>query len=235
MSGDSGGPGGRAVILDRIRGALGTGRAAAGSAGADGGLPHVPVPREYAPASAESGTPALLDLFAERMEGAHTTVRRTGEHEVDATVASVAEDRGLRRIITPPGLDPEWLPQNGIEWIGDDPPLTAAQIEQAGAVVTTAAVATADTGTLVLDGGPGQGRRVLSLLPDAMIVVLPARLVTADFPATVARMDPTRPLTVVSGPSATVDIELSRVDGVHGPRELDVILVAPSSDAPGPE
>ncbi len=231
MSGEAAGPDGRAVILGRIRRSLGTDSAAAPHTG-PAGLPHVPVPREYAPASPEAGTPALLELFAERMEGAHTTVRRTAAHDVATTVSAVAEGRGLRRIITPPGFDPEWLPQGGIEWIADDPPLTTAQAEQADAVITTAAVATADSGTLVLDGGPGQGRRVLSLLPDAMIVVLPARLVTADFPATVARMDPTRPLTVVSGPSATVDIELSRVDGVHGPRELDVIIVDSPSGAP---
>ncbi|QDQ98677.1 LutC/YkgG family protein [Tomitella fengzijianii] len=223
MSTDGEAHDGRAVILGRIRRALGPGRAAPPVSRDP--VPDAPVPRDYAPASPESGTPELLALFAERMEGTHATVRRTRSDAVAAAVAAVAEDRGLRRVIAPPGLDPGWLPRNAIEWIGDDPPLTTAQVEGADAVLTAATVAAADSGTLVLDGGPGQGRRVLSLLPDAMIVVLRAGQVVADLPAAVARMDPTRALTVVSGPSATVDIELRRVDGVHGPRELDVLLV----------
>ncbi|GAA4823345.1 LutC/YkgG family protein [Tomitella cavernea] len=213
MNADGQAPDGRGVILDRIRRALGPDRDAP------------PVPRDYAPAAVEVGTPELITLFAERMEGTHATVRRVHGAEVAAAVADIAGRRGLRRIITPPGLDRRWLPEAGVEWLADDPPLTTGRVEGADAVLTAATVAAADSGTLVLDGGPGQGRRVLSLLPDAMIVVLRAEQVVADFPAAVARMDPARPLTVVSGPSATVDIELSRVDGVHGPRELDVVII----------
>lgn len=209
-----GGPDGRAVILGRIRRALGD------------PLPPVDIPRDYDPASPEVGTPALLDLFARRMEGTHATVRRVDSAAVPQAVAEAARRRGLRRVIVPDGFDAAWLPgADAFERVADAPPLTTAQVEAVNGVVTTATVAAADSGTFVLDGGPGQGRRILSLLPDAMIVVLPASSVVADFPATVARMTPTAPLTLVSGPSATVDIELSRVDGVHGPRELDVLIV----------
>jgi L-lactate dehydrogenase complex protein LldG len=95
-------------------------------------------------------------------------------------------------------------------------------------VLTGAAVAVADSGTIVLDGSAGQGRRVLSLLPDAMLIVVRAEQVLSALPAALAALDPTRPMTFVSGPSATVDIELVRVAGVHGPRALDVVLLDPA-------
>ena len=122
----------------------------------------------------------------------------------------------------PDGFPDGWLP-DGIELVHE--PATVDQLDNAGGVVTTCAVAVAETGTIVLDAGPGQGARALTLVPDYHLVVLRAEQVVAIVPDAVAVLDATRPLTWISGPSATSDIELNRVEGVHGPRTLDVLLL----------
>jgi L-lactate dehydrogenase complex protein LldG len=152
--------------------------------------------------------------------------RVRSEDDVPGAVAAFLE--GARTVVVPPGLPGAWLGAFTGEVRADDPPLSVDELDHLDAVVTGAAVAIADTGTFVLDSGaPDQGRRVITLVPDHHVCVVRADDVVSSVPEAVARLDPTRPLTFVSGPSATSDIELDRVEGVHGPRRLDVVLVGP--------
>ncbi|MEV4345251.1 LUD domain-containing protein [Actinoplanes sp. NPDC049596] len=167
--------------------------------------PAPPIPRGYR----RSFPPADLDLLIERLVDYKAVVHRSAD--LPATIRSIA---GAGALVVPPGLPAEWLP----------PEIRLVDVESADGVVTGAAVAIAETGTIVLDASPDQGRRILTLLPDLHICVLRPDQVVASVPEAIARLDPTRPLTWISGPSATSDIELSRVEGVHGPRHLHVIL-----------
>lgn len=159
----------------------------------------------------------VVDLFAERVADYRAVVERCGADEVEERIAATLAGR---RAVLPDGLGYD-VPGA----IGDDD-LTAAELDAIDAVVTLAAVGIAETGTIVLDHGPGQGRRALTLVPDMHLCVIRADQVVPDVPDAVALLDPTRPTTWISGPSATSDIELSRVEGVHGPRTLHVLVVA---------
>ncbi|GAA1888378.1 LutC/YkgG family protein [Lapillicoccus jejuensis] len=169
----------------------------------------------------------LVTLFVERVEDYRAVVVRTG-----AAGAAAAVRDGLaasRSVVVPAGFPDDLLAlPDGARRVTDDPaaPLTAAALDGVDAVVTTATVGIAETGTIVLDHGAGQGRRALTLVPDRHVCVVRTDQVVADVPDAVAALpDPTRPLTWVSGPSATSDIELDRVEGVHGPRTLVVVVV----------
>lgn len=166
-----------------------------------------------------------LDLLAERLVDYRAAVRRCAPDDIPATVAAALRDRGARRVVAPAGIPAGWLDlADGVELVPDDPPLASAELDVVDGVVTACAVAVAETGTVVLDAGPGQGRRAVTLVPDYHLVIVLADQVVGSVPAAVARLDPHRPLTWISGPSATSDIELDRVEGVHGPRNLEVIL-----------
>jgi L-lactate dehydrogenase complex protein LldG len=208
----------RDEILARVRTALGD-------------RPAPPeVRRDYRTAERAPAMPAadLLDLLVDRLVDYRAQVRRGTAAEIPDAVAAALADRGARRLVVPAGVPPAWLATVGddVELVRDDPPLPATALDRLDGVLTASAVAIAETGTIVLDAGPGQGRRALSLVPDYHLVVVTADQVVATVPEAVARLDPTRPLTWISGPSATSDIELTRVEGVHGPRTLEVVVAA---------
>lgn len=214
----------RDEVLARIRAALG-----------DTAGDHVDVPRDYARSGAhEPGAAALLDLLDERLTDYRAKVRRTTpDHIAEAVAHAISdgladrpptEDGQRPQIVVPPGLPREWVSAVDADIVTDDG-LGVDDLDRCHAVVTTAAVAIADTGTLVLDGSRGQGRRAITLVPDVHVCVVRAGQIVETVPEGVARLDPRRPQTWISGPSATSDIELTRVEGVHGPRMLQVILL----------
>jgi len=201
----------RDAVMGRIRAALGD------------GPPPVEIPRDYEHALPQGAD--ILELFVERVSDYRATVHRTTAAALPATIATVLATRGAARIVVPPGLPRDWLATSGVEATADDPPLSYADLDALDGVVTRCAIAIAETGTIVLDAGSDQGRRAISLLPDLHVCVVMADQVVGSVPEALARLDPTRPQTWISGPSATSDIELQRVEGVHGPRTLDVVLV----------
>jgi L-lactate dehydrogenase complex protein LldG len=142
-------------------------------------------------------------------------------------VAEVLGSWSARRIVIPAGLPDPWLADATVDRVLDEPPLSRDALDATDGVVTTCALGIAESGTIVLDAGPGQGRRALSLLPDRHLCVIRVDQIVQDVPDAMSRLDPRRPLTWISGPSATSDIELQRVEGVHGPRTLAVIVVDP--------
>lgn len=172
--------------------------------------------------------PDVAATFVERVEDYRAVVERVGPGDVAAAVAGALGQ--ARRVVVPPGLPAGWLAGlHGPEVVEDDGVLSAHDLNQVDAVVTAAAVGIAETGTIVLDHGPDQGRRALSLVPDLHVCVVQESQLVGDVPESIAPLrdavDAGRPLTWISGPSATSDIELERVEGVHGPRTLHVLLV----------
>jgi L-lactate dehydrogenase complex protein LldG len=182
----------------------------------------VAIPRDYERALP---TTEIAELFVKRVSDYRATVHRTAAAGLSASIALVLSARGVTRLVAPVGIPDTWLAGTQIERVGDDPPLSFRDLDRLDGVITGCAVAIAETGTIVLDGGPDQGRRAISLLPDLHVCVVTASQVVGSVPEALDRLDPTRPQTWISGPSATSDIELQRVEGVHGPRTLDVILV----------
>lgn len=194
-------------VLAAVRGALGTARPAV-----------VTVDRSYRDRDPLPPGADLLDLFVERVEDYRAAVTRCAAGDLDATVASALA--GAARVVVPDGLDLD------LPGAVRDTGLTPTQLDDVDAVVTRATLGVAETGTLVLTHGPGEGRRALSLVPDLHVCVLGEGAVVRGVVDAVAVLDPLRPQTWVSGPSATSDIELDRVEGVHGPRTLHVVLVS---------
>lgn len=200
----------RRIVLDRIRGAL-----------AAAPPEPVQVPRHYDREPARG--PGDAERFAETVADYKAHVFRVAPTAIAATVA--ARIGAQRRVAIPAGLPTDWI--DGIDVVVDDPetPLSVTELDRTDIVVTGCALGIAATGTIVLDAGPAQGRRALSLIPDHHICVVFTDQIVDTVPQAFAALDPLRPLTFISGPSATSDIELNRVEGVHGPRTLDVLVV----------
>jgi L-lactate dehydrogenase complex protein LldG len=173
----------------------------------------------------DPGSAALIDLLENRLLDYKAAVRRTDNAGLRATVAAALEAAlaisGSGPVLLPPDLPASWSPDGH----ADDGTLTATELDGFAAVVTACRVACAETGTIVLDGEPDQGRRAITLVPDVHVCVVRADQVVHSVPEMMARLVATRPTTFISGPSATSDIELDRVEGVHGPRTLSVVLV----------
>ena len=207
-------PDARTDILAAIR----RGNAAAGAV--------EPSPAEHRPDYVRAGSldrPARLALLVDRLREYDAGIHRCGVADVPATIAAVLAERAKRRMLAPAGLPAEWR-VSAVDWQTDEPSLSPAELDRFDGVLTTATVAIAATGTVVLQHGPGQGRRMLTLVPDYHLCVVTVDQVVETVPEAFARLDPLRPTTFVSGPSATADIEMTRIKGVHGPRFLDVIL-----------
>ncbi|GAA1100845.1 LutC/YkgG family protein [Pseudonocardia alni] len=173
----------------------------------------------------------VVDLFDERVADYRAVVERADPGTAAARVAGALAGRpplagsGPLRILVPPGF-PAGLVPDDVEVVPDGPDVAVSELDRCDGVLSTAAVGIAETGTIILDHGPGQGRRAATLVPDLHVCVIRADQVVAGVPEAVAALDPARPHTWISGPSATSDIELDRVEGVHGPRTLHVVIVS---------
>jgi L-lactate dehydrogenase complex protein LldG len=214
-SGPVGDRGAREAILARIREAL-----------EDRPAPPE-VPRDYRQTS-DDPRPSVIARFSDRVGEYRATVRSAPRDELGTVLAEMAAQAGAERLAIPPDLPPEWRPSR--PELVEDTGLSAHALDALNGALTGCALAIAETGTIVLDGGRAQGRRALTLVPDYHLCVVEADAIVASVPEAVRQLEPAvrdgRPLTFISGPSATSDIELNRVEGVHGPRTLHVVVVA---------
>jgi L-lactate dehydrogenase complex protein LldG len=206
----------RDEVLGRIRTALGA------------GAPVPEIPRGYRDAGTlgAAGNDVAVERFCERAAEYRATVLRVERGGLSDAVGEACNRHGARRIAVPEGAPGE-IP--GVELVVDDPPLSARDLDGLDGVLTGCALAIAETGTIVLDGGARSGRRALTLVPDLHLCVVEAQTIVPSVPDAVRAVAQAvaegRPITLVSGPSATSDIELDRVEGVHGPRRLEVFVV----------
>ncbi|HEX9201427.1 MAG TPA: LUD domain-containing protein [Acidobacteriaceae bacterium] len=214
----------REEVLRRIRAAIG------GSPMADAAEIRSEwdaLPRDYK-RTASLGREAILEMLEDRLRDYDASVVRAKAGEIGGEIARILAERGKRRLVAPAGLAEalgESLPA-GFEFVVDEG-MTPAELDGFDGVLTASTVAIAETGTIVLQNVPGQGRRAPTLIPDYHLCVVRAADVVETVPEAIARLAATAALatTFVSGPSATADIEMTRIKGVHGPRFLDVILV----------
>lgn len=226
-------------MLARIRDAHARarqGRVISEGAGIDPGVPGqaYPVPRDYIRGRQTPGA-ELIDLLVDRLVDYRAEVIRCGADAaaIGAAVSKALAGHGVKRAGIPAGLDEAWLGdfgevhgERGVgEIVVDEPGLFApTELDALDGVVTSSAVTAAETGTIFLDGSPACGRRALTLVPDLHVCVVPVDSIVDGVPEAIARLEPTAPITMISGPSATSDIELNRVEGVHGPRTLVVVI-----------
>ncbi|HLM20343.1 MAG TPA: lactate utilization protein C [Propionibacteriaceae bacterium] len=201
-------------------------------------LRYEDISREYRTTS-DSSAEMLTELLIDRLVDYRALVRQCSVDDLGATVAHALAERGADTVAAAAGLDPSWTSNLSVavltDGLSEDDQLSVSELDGVDGVITSCAVAIAETGTLILDGSAGQGRRVITLIPDYHLCVVFVDQIVPDVPQALARLEATRPLTMISGPSATSDIELNRVEGVHGPRTLEVIIVGPSRGSGGME
>lgn len=207
----------RAEILERIREAI-------GPRGRDRQADYAAVPRGYRQ-TASLGEDECIELLADRLTHYDAGVYRCDAATVRSTVAQALAARGKRRLVVPVDLPPDWIPDT-IDAVPDTN-LSYAELDRVDGVLTGCTLAIALTGTIVLSHAAGEGRRALTLIPDYHLCIIGADHVVETVPEAVRRIAALNPalVTTISGPSATADIEMTRVRGVHGPRTLDVVLV----------
>lgn len=180
-------------------------------------------PREYR-TGRSMASKELEELLTDRLLDYKATVHPCAAADVPGTVARVLHGAGVTCVGVPPGLDDSWLSEFDGDVVIDSPDVPATQLDSLDGVVTGSRVTCAETGTIFLDGSPDQGRRALTLVPDLHVCVVDLSTVEVGVPEAMSRLVPERPTTLISGPSATSDIELQRVEGVHGPRNLHVVI-----------
>jgi L-lactate dehydrogenase complex protein LldG len=212
----------REQILNRIRTAL-------RDVPANEQPQDVVVPRDYRH-SETAPREEVVERFVERVAEYQVHVRRVDEASLPGAIAAACAARNVQRLVIPTDLPEQWLPA-GIEPLRDDNILTNEQLDTSDGVLTGCALGIAQTGTIVLDDGPRQGRRAITLVPDYHLCVVYEEQIVGLVPEAIAHLGNAvlqhrRPITFISGPSATSDIELNRVEGVHGPRTLDVLVVS---------
>lgn len=209
----------RDVVLKKVRSAI----------AADD--PPPPVPRNYIRRGAhEPGSAHVIELMADRLVDYRAKVNRVSSSDLGVALDEALS--GISSVVIGPGLDAAMAlacAGDGRTVTTDSDPeaLSPQQLDAIDAVVTTARVAIAISGTIILDGGAGQGRRAITLVPDRHVIILTADQIVETVAEAIALLNPTAPLTMIAGPSATSDIELERVEGVHGPRNLEVIIIHP--------
>lgn len=188
---------------------------------------EAPVARDYRRVHGSRTTEQTVELLAENLADYRALVHHSTAGALPELIGRLLAERGARTVLVPPGLDASWLAGSGVTRVEDRASATPRELDAVDSVLTGCAVAIAETGTLVLDGGPDQGRRRITLVPDHhLCVVRVPEQVVGSVPEALPLLAADRPLTWISGPSATSDIELDRVEGVHGPRTLEVILLA---------
>lgn len=187
-----------------------------------------PVPRDYQRLR-DDPPAAIVERFAEHLSEYQATVQRVSRSELPRLIADRLAERGVKRLVVPDDLPESWLAGLSAVDFQPDHGFSPTELDQIGAVLTGCALAIAETGTIVLDGGVRQGRRAITLVPDYHLCIVESGQVVGSVPEAVERLEGAIrdgwPVTFISGPSATSDIELDRVEGVHGPRTLDVLLL----------
>jgi len=215
----------KTVILKRIQNALGS------TADVESDPDDEKLTRDYNYQSSLDEK-SRTNLFTDRVNEYKAEVEKVSEENIGMKISELCDKSGIKTLVVPAGLNEEWLTEinSNIQLRHDNPQLTKEELNNSDAVLTSCFLGVAQTGTIILDAGPGQGRRALTLLPDIHICVIKESQIVGIFPEAIRQLNETvketgRPITMISGPSATSDIELSRVEGVHGPRNLFVFVV----------